>query len=228
VAAVPADEVVVATNWLGRVVGVGRVVCVGLATVVVVAPSPRRPTHRTPRQQPRQPSHRYPVGSGGSWSRGRCAGPDRCGPAWSARHRPGAPARQGGRRRTRSGRRGRGTRLSLGPVQGAQPVRSFPTDSSAPPGPGARSGGRFAPTGAPVSRGSGCSSLPSGCRRHGVDGPGQQPRPPLPVPRRRTRQPTSGLFNRESTHRRGASRQAPHRRVGAGGETQQNGPPRWR
>jgi hypothetical protein len=40
VAAVPADEVVVATNWLGRVVGVGRVVCVGLATVVVVAPEP--------------------------------------------------------------------------------------------------------------------------------------------------------------------------------------------
>ena len=38
VADVPADEVVVATNWLGKVVGVGRVVGVGLANVVVVAP----------------------------------------------------------------------------------------------------------------------------------------------------------------------------------------------
>jgi hypothetical protein len=36
VAAVPADDVVVATNWLGRVVGVGLAVGVGLVVVEVV------------------------------------------------------------------------------------------------------------------------------------------------------------------------------------------------
>jgi hypothetical protein len=40
VAEVPADDVVVATNWLGRVVGGGVVVGGGLAVVEVVEPDP--------------------------------------------------------------------------------------------------------------------------------------------------------------------------------------------
>ena len=72
------------------------------------------------------------------------------------------------------------------------------TDRRAPPGPGARSAARCDPTGARGCRGRGCSCAPSGRRRPGVGGPGRRPRPPPPAPRRRTRRPTSGLFNPES------------------------------
>ncbi len=194
-----------ATNWVGSVVGVGRVVCVGRGRVVVVDAS--------------RPGARVTVVVVDVWDAGRDRWlPSRPGRRTTATTATATSDPGPARRRwfiesrairwARSVRAGAAAGAGTGPVRGAGVVEDDGGvrvgELVGPPhrdrwhhrlgrtpgrlvGTDARSDGpsaaRSAPTGARGCRARGCSCAPSGRRRPGVAGRGRPPRPPPPRPR---------------------------------------------